>query len=274
MWQDDFSNDMHVTVGRIGHPLLTNVSTKIPHIDNSALQSVRMNAAFHMTSSQISDILLKNTSRGCNVKKLVAVLAVSLLLGMVTIAHAQGHGMMCEGSEMGRGMMGMMGEGSETGFCMMGEHQILGKLMSLGLDEKQKEAVKEIARKSMKENLKKKADLDIARIDLRDLLDKDSINMKSVESKLKQIASIETDIHLSCIKAHEEIKAKLTPDQRKKLKEMIERGMMMGKMGMMEGAGCGMMGGMKGETTKHGNIETRTEPAEKSEEAPGTEHSH
>jgi len=207
-------------------------------------------------------------------KKLVAVLAILLLLAMVAIAYAQDPGMMAEGSEMEPGMMGMMGKGSEMGPGMMGGHYILGKLMSVGLDEKQKDAVKEIVRKTMKETIKKRADLDIARIDLRDLLDKDSVNMKAVESKLKQIASLEADIHLSRIKAHEEIKSILTPDQRRKLKEMMEHGMMMGKMGMMQGKGCEMMGGMKGGMMQHGNMETVTPPAEKSEEMPGMEHGH
>jgi Spy/CpxP family protein refolding chaperone len=187
-------------------------------------------------------------------KKLVVVLAISSLLAIVAIVYAEEHGMMGEGSEMEHGMMGMMGmmgKDSEMGPGMMGEHHILKNLMSLGLDEKQKEAVKEIERKTKKETIKKRADLDIARIDLRDLLDKDPVNIKDVESKLKQIASLKTDIHLSRIKAHEEIKSKLTPDQRKKLKEMTEHGMMMGKMGMMQGKGCGMMGGMKGETMQH-----------------------
>jgi len=206
-------------------------------------------------------------------KKLVVVLAISSLLAIGAIAYAQGHGMMGEGSEMEHGMMGMMGEGSQMGPGMMGEHHILGKLMNLGLDEKQKEAVKEIERKNMKETIKKRADLDIAQIDLRDLLDKDSVNMNAVESKLKEIASLKTDINLSRIKAHEEIKSKLTPDQRKKLKDTMGHGMMMGKMGMMQGKGCGMMGEMKGETMQHGNMETVTPPTEKSEEMPGMEHS-
>jgi Spy/CpxP family protein refolding chaperone len=207
-------------------------------------------------------------------KKLVVVLAISSLLAIVAIVYAQGPGMMGEGSGMEHGMMGMMGEGSQMGPGMMGEDHILGKLMILGLDEKQKEVVKEIERKTMKEIIKKRADLDIARIDLRDLLDKDSVNIKDVESKLKQIASLGTDIHLSRIKAHEEIKSKLTPDQRKKLKEMTEHGMMMGKTGMMQGKGCGKMGEMKGGAMRHGDMETVNPSTEKSEEMPGMEHRH
>jgi hypothetical protein len=55
---------------------------------------------------------------------------------------------------------------------------------------------------------------------------------------------------------------------------MMEHGMMMGQMGMKQGKGCGMMGEMKGGMMQHGNMETVTPPAEKSEEAPVMEHSH
>jgi len=200
-------------------------------------------------------------------KKLVSVLAISLLLVMVTIVYAQGHEMMGEGSEMAPGLMG-------RGPGMMGEHPILNKLMSLGLDEKQKEAVKQLVRTTLKETIKKRADLSIARIDLKDLLDKDSINMTAVESKLNQIGSLEADIHLSHIKTLEAIKVQLTPDQRKKLNEMIEQGMMTERTGMMQGKGCGMMGEMKGGKMHHGDMETVSPPAEKNEEMPRMEHSH
>jgi len=200
-------------------------------------------------------------------KKLVSVLAISLLLVMVTIVYAQGHEMMGEGSEMDPGLMG-------RGPGMMGEHPILNKLMSLGLDEKQKEAVKQLVRTTLKETIKKRADLSIARIDLKDLLDKDSINMTAVESKLNQIGSLEADIHLSHIKTLEAIKVQLTPDQRKKLNEMIEQGMMKERTGMMQGKGCGMMGEMKGGKMHHGDMETVSPPAEKNEEMPRMEHSH
>jgi len=62
----------------------------------------------------------------------------------------------------------------------------------------------------------------------------------------------------------------LTPDQRKKLKEMMGHGMMMGGMGMMQGECCGMMGGKMA----HGAIVTETPPAEENEEMPTMEHKH
>jgi Spy/CpxP family protein refolding chaperone len=108
---------------------------------------------------------------------------------------------------------------------MMGrEHHLWRSLMSLGLDEKQREAVREIKSRVMKDTIRKRADLEVARIDLRDLLHKDQVDMSAAETTLKKMASLQTDIRFSHIKALEEIKTKLTPEQRKKFKEMLEKG--------------------------------------------------
>jgi Spy/CpxP family protein refolding chaperone len=197
-------------------------------------------------------------------KKKVAGLTIALVIAMVAIVYAQGHGMMGEGPESGPGCMG-------RGLEMIGEQHILQKLMGLDLDEKQKEAVKEIVRTTQKETIRKRADLSIARIELKDLLDEDSVNIKTVESKLKQIEALETDIHLSRIKTLEAIKAKLTPDQRKKLREMREHGMM-GRTGKMKRNGCGMMGEMKGGMMHHEDMGTAPPPSGSNEEMPEMEH--
>ncbi len=102
------------------------------------------------------------------------------------------------------------------------EHHMWGCLMELGLDDKQKTEVKGIKSRVMKEMIKKSADEYIANIELRDLLDKDTVDMKAIEAKLKQIETIKTEMHLSLIRAREEVKSKLTPEQRKKFNEMTE----------------------------------------------------
>lgn len=103
------------------------------------------------------------------------------------------------------------------------EHLMWEHLMCLGLEEKQREEIKEIKSRVMKEKIKKKADGQIAGIELKDLLDKDPVNMKAVEIKLKQIETLKTEMQLFLIRAKEEIKSKLTPDQRKHFKEMLEK---------------------------------------------------
>lgn len=165
------------------------------------------------------------------------ILAVLSVLMAVTLSYAQGPGMMGDDPEMDTGMMGrdMMSEG------MMGEgHMFLRNLAGLGLNEKQKDTIMAIKTKMMKDVIRKRADMRIDQIDLRELLHQDKVDMKAVEGKLKQIEALKTDIRLARIKGHEEIKATLTPDQRKKFMEMTEKRYMMRGMKGMHG-GCGMM---------------------------------
>jgi len=120
------------------------------------------------------------------------------------------------------------------GMKQAGHHHFWKLLAGLGLDDKQKDSLKALRSKTMKDVTKKMADKKIAGIELRDLLDKDPVDMKAVEASVKKSESLRTEILLAHIKAHEEMKSILTPDQRKKMKEMMEGG---------TGAGCGMMGG-------------------------------
>ena len=106
--------------------------------------------------------------------------------------------------------------------CNMGQMKGMPELkhphwmhfQSLNLDEKQKEAFKEIENSFTKELIRKRADEQIAEIELRELLEKDTVDLKAVETKLKQIATIKTETQLIVIKSIEKMKAKLTPKQR------------------------------------------------------------
>ncbi len=54
--------------------------------------------------------------------------------------------------------------------------------------------------------------------------------MATVEKSVKKMASLQADIRLTHIKAMQEIKAKLTPEQQKKFQEMRETGPGAGNM--------------------------------------------
>jgi Spy/CpxP family protein refolding chaperone len=116
------------------------------------------------------------------------------------------------------------------------EHPLWRHLMKLGLDEKQLVTAREVRSSVMKDTIRKKADEQAAGIDLKDLLDRDPVDIKAVEAKLRQIESLRTEMRLSLIRAMEEIKLKLTPQQRKRLKEMPA---------MEPLAGRGVMGEMR-----------------------------
>jgi Spy/CpxP family protein refolding chaperone len=81
--------------------------------------------------------------------------------------------------------------------------------------------------------------------------------MNAVEAKVKQLEAMKTEMQLSHIKAMEECKAKLTPEQRKKFREMIEAEPMMEGMGMKHDQGHSMKGKKAG--TKRSDMKGKAE---------------
>ncbi len=154
--------------------------------------------------------------------------------------------MKCD-SMMHGGMMHQgMHEGMMHGDMMERQHHMKMMLMRLGLDEKQKAEVDRMMTAHMKDAIKKKADLDIAKLELKSILSKDPMDMRAAESKMKEIEAIKTAIFLSHLNVHQEIKSVLTPEQQTKMKNMMEMHMMGGGMMGKEGCGCEMKkGGMK-----------------------------
>ena len=157
-------------------------------------------------------------------KKLAVIVAAVSIVALAVLAY---------GDMGGRGMgSGMMGGCGMDGQMMGAEHHMSKHLMGLDLDEQQKTLIGEIKSRMMKEMIRRSADMRIAQIELKDLLRQDPVDMKAVEAKVKQLEMMRTEMHLSHIKAMEDIKTKLTPEQRKKLREMMEAGPMMEEMGM------------------------------------------
>ena len=76
----------------------------------------------------------------------------------------------------------------------------------------------------------KRAEIQVARIELRGILDQDTVDMKAVASKVKQIEALRTGATMMRIQGLEDIKTKLTPEQKKKLSEMMQKRHGKGKM--------------------------------------------
>jgi Spy/CpxP family protein refolding chaperone len=137
----------------------------------------------------------------------------------------------------------MCDKGMGKGAGMAGGHPMFEKLKSLGLDEKQMGEVKAVHFRVMKETIKKKADMQVARVELREILGQDPVDVKAAEAKIRQIEAVRGDMKIMHVKAREEVKSKLTPEQRKKFEAMMPM-MHSGMMGKMK-CECGMKGKMK-----------------------------
>jgi Spy/CpxP family protein refolding chaperone len=117
----------------------------------------------------------------------------------------------------------------------------------LGLSDEQVKQLTSIFSQATKARIKQHADLRIGEFELGELLEAEPVDMGQVEGKLKAIEGLRTTLRLSLIKAHEQAKGVLTPEQRQKLERLHDRlpGMMgSGMMSMMEMMGESASGGM------------------------------
>jgi Spy/CpxP family protein refolding chaperone len=100
-------------------------------------------------------------------------------------------------------------------------HQVWPLLMKLGLDADQEKEIRAIRSSMLKNMIRKKADLKIARLELREMLHNDPVDMAAVESHVNKMEHLRASVILDGIRARQEIRSRLTPNQRKELKELI-----------------------------------------------------
>ena len=163
------------------------------------------------------------------------VLAVLVVMGLALSVDAAAR-KKAAGKHMG--MPGCEGE-----CCCAGPH--MERLKELGLDDKQMEAVKAIHFRTQKEMIRARADEQLARLEVRELLSKDTVDLKAAEAAVKKLEGIRTEMKMTHIRAMEEIKSNLTPEQRKKFISMMGEGRMMGRgKGMKRGCVMHDMDGM------------------------------
>jgi Spy/CpxP family protein refolding chaperone len=108
-----------------------------------------------------------------------------------------------------------------------GKHHEWGRrlehaLKQLDLTDAQKASIQAIRTVTQEDMIQKRADLKTARVELREQLRKDTVNMSAVESQVMKLEGLRSAMMLSAIKSLEKIKAALTPEQRKKLTEIMQ----------------------------------------------------
>lgn len=145
---------------------------------------------------------------------------------------------------MGSGMMGMMESGGMGGHMGMMEPGPMLRMLKneLALSDGQETQLKGILYQVTKTSIKQRADVRVAELELQQLLDADPVDMSKVEAKLKEIEGLRTAFRLNLIKAHEQAKGVLSPEQRQKFERIHDR--LPGMKGMMGEGGMGRMGMM------------------------------
>jgi Spy/CpxP family protein refolding chaperone len=169
------------------------------------------------------------------------ILATLLLSGLVsTAAMAEGRGMMGKGGPDGDRRGGPMmdnddfdrpGDGPGGPQMRRGEPGMKGGFQGdpeqmkkqFNLTDDQVSKIDEINLKYQKEHLDLRGKMEPKRIELKKLLLEDKIDLKKVESILKELSEYQVQSRLLMIKQRIEIESTLTPDQKKKMRSMHDR---------------------------------------------------
>ncbi len=237
--------------------------------------------SFMQASHLGKEIRMQRTSK--SIAGLAFVLTLALAGGVEAQQHQQHHPESTKASEAQsadtstkaperaqmmvpmQGMMGMRGHGGMMGHMMGQGHmrghmflQHLGRLtQQLDLTDEQETEVRSLVRTHMKDAIRAKADIDVNRLDLRDLLEAESPDLPKVKALLQTIAAQKAELHFAHITLMQDINTLLTPAQQEKFRTMRRPMMqdgsrMMGQGGMMQQGHmrgpsgtrnpCGMMG--------------------------------
>ena len=98
---------------------------------------------------------------------------------------------------------------------------ILQNREKLGLSNDQVRKLEQLRTDFQKESIRRDADVRVAEMDLKGLLEAQTVDMAKVEAKVREIERLRADGRLARIRTIEKGKEQLTADQRKKLQEII-----------------------------------------------------
>lgn len=160
--------------------------------------------------------------------------------------HGKGVGMRMGPGGMGHGGMGgpgmgmrMRGPGGPGGPGMgRGMRHPAMMFAMLDLSDAQKDKMRDIHERAARTQIQARADMQIARMDMATLMRADNPDQGAINAQIDKMAQIRAGMQKTRAAAMLEARAQLTPEQKKKMKEMHGKGPMM----MHGGMGPGGMG--------------------------------
>lgn len=133
--------------------------------------------------------------------------AYAQMMDMPMKEHMEGHGPMMEPGHMDK--MDDM-----TGMCL--EHAD-----KLGMTDDQIAKLKPLHTGMQKKQVRFKADLKIAELELKEIMEVKEFDLDKASAAVKKIAEIKTNHHLEMLQAMKEVRTQLTEDQFRKMKKMM-----------------------------------------------------
>jgi Spy/CpxP family protein refolding chaperone len=108
--------------------------------------------------------------------------------------------------------------GGPHGRGMMMRHGVARRFAALDLTDTQRDKLRDIHEASARKSVQRRADIQLARMDLRKLMRADSPNAASVNSQIDKIARLQADGMKAHYDTFLQARAVLTPEQQKKLR--------------------------------------------------------
>jgi len=141
-----------------------------------------------------------------------------------------------EGDEGGGGdMHRMVMRGGQRGHGRRGGGMHM-RMANLDLTDAQRDKMRELHEAAMRKNIQRRADLQIARMDLHKLMRADAPSAQAVNSQIDKMAKMRADAAKAHFETFMQARALLTPEQLKKLKDSPGHGGM--GMNMHHGSGA------------------------------------
>lgn len=192
--------------------------------------------------------------------RLFTLMFAALIFFAVT---AQSSAMMMTEKKADKGMgmgMGMMEEMMKEMPDKDTVEHLLKIIGMLDLSEDQKKGIQSLRFAWLKDKIRKSAEIDIASVELKEILAADPVDMKQAEKKVRARSTLSADLEIMALQAREKIKALLTPEQISQLKKQMEHHEKM-KQGMKAHHGPTAEGGEEAGAEKS---ETEKEPEKES----------
>jgi Spy/CpxP family protein refolding chaperone len=98
---------------------------------------------------------------------------------------------------------------------------MLSHRQELGLTPAQVTELEQLRAGFEREAIKRDADLRVAQMDVATLLKSDPVDLGKVEAKIREIERTRADLRIARVRAIEQAKAQLTPDQRARLARVL-----------------------------------------------------
>lgn len=131
------------------------------------------------------------------------------------------------------GMKGMGCGGMKMMFKMM-PWKIMMHAEELGISEDQIEALRNRHAEAKKQIIQIGCQIKMDMVDVKNAVMREEMDMPLAESKIREIGKLKGDLFVAMVQGMHDMRSILTPDQRKKVKQMIMAWMKTGGMPGME----------------------------------------